>query len=537
MKNNWYGLDDMNKIHADVMIVGGGIAALKAAIEARKHVDSVLMVTKGRVGKGGCSSISEGILNAPFDEKDSPLLYFNDIMDGSASVADESLVKVLSENAKNAVLSLEKDGVKFVRSGHTLSLNLSGGNSVARTIRVDPPRPGCGRAIPLALLEAARKAGVKFLEGSSVVKLFVQDKRAAGALAFGEGEFTHITFKSAVLATGGAGKLYKNTTNPSGIIGDGYFLAQDAGASLVDMEYVQFFPTVALSSYLVLPFVFTDGATLRNSNNERFIGKYDPKLMEKTTRDKMSRAIFTEVMEGRGIDGGIYISYKEVPQEILSSKYKKELDFFISKGIDLKDEPLLARPACHFFMGGIKIDSACRTDVSGLFACGECAGGTHGANRLAGNALTEALVFGEIAGKSASDFANVNSYLDTDTKDFIESIPSVGKNSEEMKMISELKGIMWENVGIIRDKKSINGALEKISYLWKRFEDIDSVKELDDYFTLRNSLHVAKAIALAALERKESRGAHYRSDYQEERPEWKKAIIIKEGFELGFEDR
>ncbi|MHC1604537.1 MAG: FAD-dependent oxidoreductase [Candidatus Methanofastidiosia archaeon] len=527
----------MEKIYADVMVIGGGIAALKAAIEAKKHVDDVCVVTKGRAGKGGCSSISEGILNGSFGENDSSDLYFNDIMNGSADVADARLARVLSQRARDAVLNLENDGVRFVREKGKLILDLSGGNSVARTVRVEPAGPGCGRAIPLALLETAKNANINFCEGYAVIKLFVKENRVVSAIAFDGKRFIQLNFKSLVLATGGAGKLYKNTTNPSDIMGDGYFLASDIGASLVDMEYVQFFPTVALSSYLVLPFIFTDGAIMLNSKGERFIGKYDPNLMEKTTRDRMSRAIFTEVMEGRGIDGGVYISYKEVPDKILSTKYRKELDFFLAKGIDLKKEPLLVKPACHFFMGGIKIDKRCQTDVLGLFACGECAGGTHGANRLAGNALTEALVFGEIAGKSASEFAISHDCLEADTKTFLESLPAAGGEGNEKEAISALKNIMWNYLGIIRSEDGIKEAIAQISSLRKQFEKLQSTGNLNDYFILRNLFYIAQTIAVASLERKESRGAHYRSDYPLEKEEWKKSIVIKKGFILDSETR
>ncbi|HQC25097.1 MAG TPA: FAD-binding protein [Methanofastidiosum sp.] len=527
----------MEKIKCDVLIIGGGLAGLRAAIEAKKQVKEVLVLTKGYAGRGGCSAISEGILNAPLDKNDSSKLYSKDIQKGSINVCDPKLSEILSKNAKSAILSLEKYGVEFKKENGNLVLNSSGGHSVPRTVRIDPPGPGCGRIIPFKLMEEAKKRGIKFLEGKTLVKLFQSNGRVISGLAYDEKNFLEISFKSIVIATGGAGSIYKNSTNPSDVEGDGYFLGFDVGASLIDMEYIQFFPTVALKSYLILPFVFNDGAILLNSKGERFIGKYDPTLMEKTTRDIMSRAIFTEVLEGRGIDDGVFISYKEIPENILKAKYSKELTFFLSKGIDLTKENLLVKPSCHFFMGGLKINEKCETNVLGLYACGEVVGGTHGANRLAGNALAEALVFGEIAGKYAAEFALTNKFEHVNTESFIDSLPKIGDKSIEKELIQQIKDILWEYLGIVRDEKGIKKAIHEISQIRNTFENIKTSKNLLNYIKLRNILFVSEVIALAALERKESRGAHYRTDYPKENDEWKKAILIQKEFKISHEAR
>ena len=527
----------MEKIKCDVLVVGGGLAGLRAAIESKKYVKKVVILTKGYVGRGGCSSISEGILNAPLSENDSFELYYEDIMKGSANVSDPKLAKILSENAKSSILSLEDYGIQFKKENGNFALNLSGGNSVARTVRVEPPSPGCGRIIPLKLMEYAKTNDIKFLEGKHLIKLFEKNGRVVSGTVCDGKNFLEISFKSVIIATGGAGNIYRNSTNPSDVAGDGYYLGFDVGASLIDMEYVQFFPTVALKSYLVLPFIFTDGAILLNNKGERFIGKYDPNLLEKTTRDIMSRAIFTEALEGRGTDGGVFISYKEVPETILKTKYSKELEFLLSKGIDLTRENLLVKPSCHFFMGGLKINDKCETNVKGLFACGETAGGVHGANRLAGNALAETLVFGEIAGKNASEFAIANDFEYEDTKNYFDSLPKLVENSSEKEMIKEIKEIMWRYLGINRDEKGIRTAIKQFSELKNKFEKINSTQNYLEYFKLRNIIFVAQAVALSALERTESRGAHYRSDFPKENKDWKKAIVIKKGFDVGYEAR
>jgi len=525
----------MRIIFTDVLIVGGGIAGLRAALSARRKADNVMMVSKGVPGKSGCSLISEGILNGPFSREDSPDLYYNDIIKGSGGVADPLLARTLADNARDAVLSLRDIGVNFLERDGGLVLDLSGGNSVARTVKIDPPGPGCGKAIPTALASVVGKSDIDMAIGYGVVKILKDEGRAVSAVAHNGDEFIQINFKAVVLATGGGGKLYRSTTNPKGIVGDGYFLAHDAGAPLVDMEYVQFFPTVALSSYLVLPFIFTDGAILLNSKGERFIGRYDPELMEMTTRDKMSQAIFSEDADGRGVEGGALMSCRDVPPSVLEEKYKAELDFFKKKGTDLRKESLPVRPACHFLMGGVKINNDCSTGVEGLYACGECAGGVHGANRLAGNALVETLVFGDIAGESAAEFARGHDHVEAEANDFIESLPKeFGTDGEDI--IESLRELAWNRLGIVRDGDGIKGSIEELDDILKRLNSLP-FSDLEQYFQTRNMAHVLRCIATSALAREESRGAHFRRDFPMTDPRWKAAISIKEEFKTTLEPR
>jgi fumarate reductase (CoM/CoB) subunit A len=188
-------------------------------------------------------------------------------------------------------------------------------------------------------------------------------------------------------------------------------------------------------------------------------------------------------------------------------------------------------------MGGLKINDKCETNVKGMFACGETAGGVHGANRLAGNALAETLVFGEIAGKNASEFALKNDFDNVDTKNYVDSLPKLVESSSEKKLIRDIREIMWIYLGIIRDEKGIKTAIKQFTDLKHRFEKIDSTENYLLYFKLRNIIFVAQALAISALERTESRGAHYRSDFPKENKDWKKAIVIKKGFDIGYEAR
>lgn len=188
-------------------------------------------------------------------------------------------------------------------------------------------------------------------------------------------------------------------------------------------------------------------------------------------------------------------------------------------------------------MGGLKINEKCETNVLGLYACGEVVGGTHGANRLAGNALTEALVFGKIAGKYAAEFALTNKFENINTESFIDSLPKIGDKSIEKELIQQIKDILWERLGIVRDEKGIKKAIHEISQIKNTFENIKTSKNILDYIKLRNLIFISEVIALAALERKESRGAHYRIDYPNENNEWKKSILIEKDFKISYEAR
>jgi fumarate reductase (CoM/CoB) subunit A len=524
----------MEKVDCEVLIVGGGIAALSAAIEAKKITGNVLIVSKTKLGLGGCSLVTGGFMNGVFREDDSIELFSQDVMKSSCNMAEPRIVKIFSERAKDKILELEELGVNLKREDGKLLVDFSGGNSVPRTVKIDPIGPGKGMVILKSLLTKSNEMRVKFLERYTVVKILTDDERASSAIAFNGDSFIEIRFKSIILATGGAGGLYKNTTNTIDVVGDGHFLAVDAGASLVDMEFIQFFPTVALDKYLLAPYIFSDGAVLINKNGEKFMERYDPILKDNSTRDKMARAIFTEIIEGRGIEDGVEVDYKKIPKQLLNSKYRHEIDYFMKHGVDITKQNLLIRPACHFFMGGVRINEKCETEVKGLYVCGECAGGLHGANRIGGNALPAALVFGEIAGRSAAEYSMVNDFIESNSISFMNSIPREGNEAIETTMIDYIQNILWTYIGIVRNEAGISKALHELGSVKMRFNEIKFTSDTSDYFRLRNALFVAEAIAIASFERKESRGSHYRSDYPEEKNSWKKNIIIKKDLEIKY---
>jgi fumarate reductase (CoM/CoB) subunit A len=329
------------------------------------------------------------------------------------------------------------------------------------------------------------------------------------------------------MATGGGGRLYSRNNNTSEMTGDSYSLALGAGAILKDMEFVQFYPTM-LSKPVKIPLsnsLFGDGAVLRNSEGERFMLRHAPQAGDMATRDKMSQAIFAEIAAGQGIGNQVYLDCTRIPSKAIETKHQRLYTFLKKHGIDMLKTWMLVSPAAHFFMGGIKINSFCETSLEGLFAAGECAGGVHGANRLATNALTEAAVFGKIAGKNAAAYASKLSNIEKQPPKI--SWPQLHCGSESFLEIRDyLCNTMWEYASIIRSKQSLLNALKGIEQCRKNldFTQCNSINDMIKYYEVHGMCVTAKAIVDAALLREESRGSHFRTDFPEENKNWRRSL-------------
>ncbi|CAF30833.1 fumarate reductase (CoM/CoB) subunit TfrA [Methanococcus maripaludis] len=512
----------------DVLIIGGGGAAARAAIECGQK--NVVIASKGLFGKSGCTVMAEGGYNAVLNEKDSFEKHYSDTMKGGGYINDKKLVDVLVKNAPNEFKNLEKFGCIFDRSESAeFAQRPFGGQSFNRTCYSGDRT---GHEMIAGLMEYLNKfERIKILEDTMAIKLIVDEveengkklKKCFGAVFLDllNGDIYPVYAKSTILATGGAGQIYPITSNPKQKVGDGFAIAYREGVELVDMEMVQFHPTGMLGTgILVTEAVRGEGGILYNKNKERFMKNYDSKRMELSTRDVVAKAIYNEIQEGRGIDGGVYLDVTHLEPEVIKEKLETMFSQFKLVGVDIRKEPMKVAPTAHHFMGGIKINEDCETNISGLFACGEVAGGLHGANRLGGNALAETQVFGSIAGRNALNYAeekiDISKVYDSVEK-YIEKLKNTFKGSNSgnnvYSLIDELKNTMWDFVSISRDENGLKTALEKINEIAGKKVLINGVVDFSKKLELENMVLVSKIVINSALLRKESRGAHFRNDY------------------------
>lgn len=527
-------------LNIDVLIIGGGASALRAAIEAKKHIKKVAMVSKDRIGKSGNTVVSEGRFAVSLghsNQSDGPTVHFKDTIVAGAHLNNRNLVTTLTSNAKRYFLDLENYGVSFEKKDGKYVQEASGGQTYPRSCPISTSKPKSGSILAGTLSNYVQNIGIHFYENIMVIDLLISGKSVEGCVGFDleKGELVVIPAKSTILATGGAGRLFKNTNNPKGITGDGYAMAYRAGADLIDMEFIQFYPTISIwpsKNYLILPTVFFNGATLLDSNKEEIMYRYDPKKGNQTTRDVMSRAIFLEVKEGRGIKGGVYLDYTNIAKDIIEDRFNQDLQLFLGNGLDIRFQPIIVSPYTHFFMGGVRINQNCETSLENLFAAGEVAGGVHGSNRLPGNALIETQVFGAIAGKSAAENAKNRGRLKFDKNKIdksMELIQLFRKGDFAFKQsIKNLRDLMWHDVGIVRDGKGLKSAME---YVREARSDISSIEakslvRVEEALEYRNMLDVAFTIIKSSTMRRESRGAHFRTDFPQIDKKWTKNIII-----------
>jgi len=518
-------------VECDVLVIGGGGAGLTAAIEARQRGASVLVACKGRAGRSGNTVVAASMFSAVVSGdgvEDSPEQHFQDTLVGGKGINEERLVRILASGGGSRLLRLEEWGVELLRSDGELVRKWVPGHTRPRGIPVDNSRLPVavgGLTITLPLRATAERMGVRFLDDSPVIQLLLRDGEVCGALVvcLEEGELLQIKARSVVMAAGGAGRLYASTNNTRGICGDGYGLMLEAGAGLRDMEFVQFYPCQIFRPVVspMLNSLFFEGAVLRNRHGERFMPLYDPVNEDRATRDVQAQAIFREVQRGNGVEGGVYVDCTAVPEAALQQRYFALTRDLRRQGVDLNRDWVRVEPTVHFVMGGAAIDERCGTNVPGLFAAGEAAGGVHGANRLGGNALTEAVVFGALAGQMAAKHA-------TDRKALPDPIPSslllepAGGNESVDSLRQELRRAMWGGASIVRSETTLRSTLATVRECAAAVGRCRaaSLSDLARREETRLMCLTAEAIVLSALPRRESRGAHYREDFPTGEDRW-----------------
>ncbi len=523
----------LETIFVDVLVIGSGGAGLRAAIEAKKTDPSLRVLVTSKVKAGfGNTVVAEGYFNIPClgDERDSSENFVKDVMTAGRWVNNSKLVQVFCEEAKNLAFDIEQFGIKFRRKDGKVMFMISPGHSNTRTVSV----VGMGRGLAQPLHVYASELDVQFEDGVLITKLLKSCGRAVGAIGVNRlGRIYVLQAKSVVLATGGAAWIYSRSNNPGGMTGDGYALAYDLGLPLVDMEFVQFYPTYVFEKDTHLLVIYErlilQGAVLRNSLGEDVISKNGFKPLQ-VTRDILSRILMMELLEGRGKDGLITLDLENLNRRAV----KDYLQTLSRRGFNVERDMVGVTPVAHFFMGGVRIDEFCQTDLEGLYAAGEVVGGVHGANRLGGNAISEILVFGRIAGKNAATTALNRKFIEPEKEEVanefarLERILNQTGNESLMEVQRKIRETMWFKVGIIRNEQNLNEATYGIKKLSENMVNI-KIRDFFEFLRFLETQNMAKISAIiikAALHRKESRGSHYRTDYPDEEEKWIKNIIV-----------
>jgi len=472
-------------------------------------------------------------------------------MKGGAYLNDMCLVKILVSEAQDRLIELESYGAIFDRQkSGKLNQRPFGGQSFRRTCFQGDRT---GHEMMMALKEEVIRQKIETFDEIMITSLLTDNKntRVIGACGVSLKTSNMIIFKakSTIIASGGAGWLYPVTSNAIQKTGDGYSLAYNVGADLLDMEQIQFHPTGMLypesrKGVLVTEAVRGEGGKLFNVDMERFMKNYDERG-ELATRDVVARAIYNEIREGRGTDnGGVYLDVTHLPNKLIEEKLETMLLQFMDVGVDIREEAMEVAPTAHHFMGGIKIKPGGETTVENLFAAGEASGGIHGANRLGGNALADTQVFGKRAGESAAKNALLSEleYNEDQVNSEEKRIQNIFKDGQiyPHQLKKELMETMWADVAIIRNEDGLKSALNKIEELKIKSLDMKVPegsgynKNLLDALEIENMLTIASLVTQSALVRRESRGSHYREDYPQKDDRWDRSIVLNKNKDFSY---
>jgi L-aspartate oxidase len=497
-----------SQTQTDFVVVGGGIAGLRAAIDLAE-AGRVLVVTKQELTESNTQYAQGGIAVALSDE-DEVSLHLQDTIDAGDGLVNVEAARILVEEGPPRIQELIQWGTEFDREGTRLSFTREGAHSRSRILHAHGD--STGREIGRALAAKAKTlSNIQFLEFEFTADVWKPNDRVEGVVLIRNGGERHVVGASAVLlASGGAGQVYSDTTNPSVATGDGIAMAHRVGAALSDMEFFQFHPT-ALSlpgapRFLLSEALRGEGALLLNPDRKRFMPAYHPRA-ELAPRDVVARAIVGELESSKTKPAVAYLDMRHLNADHVRTRFPRIQSTCLQYGLDITRDLIPVRPAAHYLMGGVATDLDGRSSVPGLYAAGEAAcTGVHGANRLASNSLLEGLVFGARAARAMRDELRSHRKPSQEAAD-----RRTAEHQEFSSHLPELQSLMWSNAGVVRDGAGLQSALEKIE-CWQPL----AISPRDrQQMEAANLLTVAELICRSALARKESRGAHFRTDFPE----------------------
>ena len=535
-------------LETDVLVVGAGGAGMYAAIEAARDGAQVLLADRSLIGRSGATvmammtvAVALGSDAAP----DDPSFHLADTLNSGRGLCNEKLASLLCEAGPEVIREMDEWGVGWAREDGEIKSAHAPGHDRPRCVYVDFLNTGPAVSKTLRKILHQHDDKIRRIGDLMIVDLVRTEGAVTGAVAFeiSTGRVVTIAAKATVIATGGLTRLFRRSSASFNMSGDGYALAMRAGARLIDMEFVQFFPIGHLAPRLIGldpimwdPFRYKLGGRLLNGNMEEFTDRYgtseDGRYI--ITRDAATYAITKEVAAGRGSpSGGAYLSFEHLSESELSGAFGPVIKKLKTNGIDLTQMPIEVSPIAHYHMGGVEVDENMWTGVPGLYAAGEAVGGANGANRLSGNAITEALAFGRQAGRSASkalktgDVGNKSSASQNgNAVPALDLMTAEGGADNTAAMIAELQATMSDNAGPFKTEASLQRALAVLTELDGRLGNKPPGKpgafdpSRVDWFDMRNMLLVARAVVEAALARTESRGAHQREDYPGMMEDW-----------------
>ena len=544
-------------IATDVLVIGSGAAGMYAAIEAARRGSSVLLADRSLIGRGGATVMAQMTVAVALGEEtpDDPRHHFDDTIAAGRGLCDEALAQLLCEDAPDCIRELDRWGVGWARKDGHITAAQAPGHDRPRCVYVDFISTGPAVSKTLRAEMARHHKSIRKAGDLCVVDLIVHDGAVGGAIAWhlSSGAPVVIAAKSTVLATGGLTRLFARNSASANMGGDGYALALRAGAQLIDMEFLQFFPIGHLAPRLVGldpimwdPFRYKLGGILLNGAMEPFEERYADANRRHDgqyilTRDLATYAITQEVEAGRGSPaGGAFLSFRHIPEAELRRAFGPIIDTLAKNGIDLTQQPIEVSPIAHYHMGGVRVDTSFATAVPNLFAAGEAVGGANGANRLSGNGITEALAFGARAGESAAKLVRTSpaQWTPGAVAPALDMLAQRTKTySNPAELIVALQVLMTKWVGPFRTAARLDDALAAVERMTADISDVPMAdgapfdRVLLDWLDLRNMLLVAKSVILGAIARSESRGAHQREDFPGADDAWlcNQVVTLKDG--------